>query len=245
MDDVAPLHHLPGFYEPFSAISHLAGAGAFLVLGTILLRRGRGDRSRMAFLSVFAGACVLQFALSGVYHMLNRAGTASHVLARLDQSAIFVLIAASFTPAHGILLRGRLRWGPLLLIWTAAIVGIVLKSVFFTALSEGVSLAAYLVLGWLGLLSGTLLGGLFGYRFILPLMWGGVAYSVGAVMEFLRWPILVAGVVHPHEVFHLAVLAGALFHWCFNWQFADGRLCAAGERLEPLIEDTPDAAGLN
>jgi predicted membrane channel-forming protein YqfA (hemolysin III family) len=54
-----------------------------------------------------------------------------------------------------------------------------------------------------------------GVRFILPLVWGALAYTVGAVADFLDWPVLVAGVVGPHELFHLAVLAGISFHWAF------------------------------
>ena len=58
---------LPGFHEPFSAFSHLLGALAFLALGALLLRRGRGDRPRLIYLGVYAASCVLLLSLSGVY----------------------------------------------------------------------------------------------------------------------------------------------------------------------------------
>jgi channel protein (hemolysin III family) len=218
------LYHLPGFFEPFSAISHLAGAALFLFLGAMLVRKGGGNRARQTYLTIYAGSCIVLFALSGVYHMMDRAGIASRVLARLDHNAIFLFIAGSFTPAHGLLFRGSLRWGGLILIWGAAAAGVAIKSVFFSSLPEWVGLAAYLSLGWLGLVSGTLLGLRFGWRFIRPLFLGGVAYTIGAAMEFLRWPMVLPGFVHPHEVFHVAVLVGALYHWYFNWRFADGRV---------------------
>jgi channel protein (hemolysin III family) len=214
------LYHLPGFYEPFSAISHLFGAVVFSVLGVALLRRGRGSGARLAFLGVYACSCVLLFSMSGVYHMMVRGGTAAAVMVRLDYAAIFILIAGSFTPAHGILFTGWLRWLPLLLIWSAAITGLTLKAIFFTDLSEPVGLVLYLVLGWLGIISGGLIAKRRGFFFIRYLLLGGVAYSIGAVMEFAYWPTLIAGVIHPHEVFHLAVLIGAFLHWCFIWQFA-------------------------
>ena len=56
----------------------------------------------------------------------------------------------------------------------------------------------------------------------------GIAYSVGAIAEFYRWPVLVTGVIHPHEVFHMAALLGAYLHWRFTWQFATGEVRAAG-----------------
>ena len=111
--DPLELYHLPGFHEPFSAISHLFGALLFLALGVPLLLRGRGSFARVFYLGVYTFSCVLLFSMSGVYHMMVRGGTAHRVIERLDHGAIFILIAGTFTPAHGILFRGWLRWGPL------------------------------------------------------------------------------------------------------------------------------------
>jgi channel protein (hemolysin III family) len=218
-------YHLPGFHDPVSSMSHLFGAVLFSVLGYLLLRRGRGDKLRMTFLGIYALSCILLFSMSGVYHMMV-GGTARDVLGRLDHNAIFLLIAGSFTPAHGILFRGWLRWAPLLFIWTAAITGITLKTIFFNDLPQWAGLVLYLILGWLGALSGILLYRLFGYPFIRPLLWGGIAYSIGGAIDGIGWPILIPGVVGPHEAFHFAVLAGALLHWRFNWQFASKPLLA-------------------
>jgi channel protein (hemolysin III family) len=218
------LYHLPGFHEPFSAISHLLGAVAFLGLGFLLLRRGRGDRARLAFLGTYAASCVVLLSLSGVYHMMVRGGTAHRVLGRLDHGAIFVLIAGTFTPVHGLLFRGRLRWGPLLLIWAATAAGITVKTIFYEDLAEWLGVLFYLALGWLGALSAALLGWRYGFPFIRPLLWGGGAYTAGAALDALGGPVLIPGVVHAHEAFHLAVLAGAWFHWSFVWRFASGRV---------------------
>ncbi|HEX8913030.1 MAG TPA: hemolysin III family protein [Humisphaera sp.] len=219
------LFHLPGFDDPFSAISHLCGAVLFVVLGALLLRRGRGDRARVALLGVYAFACVALFALSGTYHMMTVGGTARRVMQRLDHAAIFVLIAGTFTPAHGILFRGPMRWVPLVLVWSAAAFGIVLKGAYMDAVPESVGLSIYLATGWLGAVAVVVLWRRHGWAFVRPLALGGVAYTAGAATEFLfRWPVLVPGVIHPHEVFHVAVLAGALWHFAFIWRFADGRV---------------------
>jgi predicted membrane channel-forming protein YqfA (hemolysin III family) len=63
----------------------------------------------------------------------------------------------------------------------------------------------------------------YGFPFIKPLLWRGIAYSIGGVADFLRWPTVVPRVVESHEVFHVAVLVGAVFHWLFIRQFAGGR----------------------
>jgi channel protein (hemolysin III family) len=216
------IYPISGFSEPVSSLTHLLGAGTFTVLGVLLLRRGRGDWLRVMFLGVYAFACVFLLSMSGVYHLLAPNGAGRAVLARLDHGAIFVLIAGSFTPAHGLLFQGWGRWGTLLLIWATAVSGITLKTIFFTDTEEWLGLLFYLVLGWLGVVSGVLLWRRHGYRFIRPLLWGGVAYTMGGILDFVRWPIVVPGVFGPHEAFHVAVLAGALLHWRFVWSFASG-----------------------
>ena len=219
---------IPGFSDPVSSLTHLIGAVAFAILGGFLIARGRGDARRVISLAVFVCSCVLLLSLSGVYHLLTPETAARGVLMRLDHAAIFVLIAGSFTPVHVILLRERWQQYLLAGIWVAAISGLTLKTVYFDATPLWLGLAMYLGLGWLGVISTVALARRFGVRFVLPLVWGALAYTLGAVAEFLGWPVLVAGVIGPHEVFHLAVLAGISFHWAFI------RGIASGNRSGPL-----------
>lgn len=216
------LYHLPGFHEPFSAISHLLGALVFLILGVVLLVRGRNTGYGRIYLGIYAASVVLLLSMSGVYHMMVRGGAPHRVLERLDHGAIFILIAGTFTPVLGILFHGWLRWGPLAAIWVAAVAGITLKTVFFEDMAEWLGLTFYLAMGWVGLGSGILLARRYGFNFIKPLLIGGLAYSIGAVIEFLRVMVVVPGVIHPHELFHIAVLMGVFWHWLFIWQFAAG-----------------------
>ncbi|HUG76346.1 MAG TPA: hemolysin III family protein, partial [Burkholderiales bacterium] len=83
-------------------------------------------------------------------------------------------------------------------------------------------LAMYLGLGWMGVISALALARRYGWRFIQPLLWGALAYTAGAIVEFLRWPVLLPGIVGPHEIFHLAVLAGITCHWAFILGIASG-----------------------
>ncbi len=218
------IYPIPGFSEPVSSLSHLLGAGVYAVLSIFLLWRGRGSWSRLAFLGVFVFACVFLLSMSGVYHLLAPGGSGRAVLGRLDHAAIFVLIAGTFTPAHGILFRGWGRWGPLLLIWAMAATGITLKSIFFTRCPEWLGLLLYLSMGWLGAVSGVVIWRCYGHWLVRPLIWGALAYTAGAVLEFLRWPVLIPGVVGPHELFHVAVLLGISWHWEFVRRFASGKV---------------------
>jgi len=213
---------IPGFSDPVSSLTHLGGALVFAVLSAFLIARGRGEARRVVSLVVFAFSCVLLLSLSGVYHLLSPGTAGRSVLMRLDHAAIFVLIAGSFTPVHSILLRNRWHWHLLAWIWIAAIAGLVLKTVYFDATPQWLGLLMYLGLGWLGVISTVALARRYGVRFVLPLVWGALAYTLGALADFVGWPVIVAGVVGPHEVFHLGVIAGISFHWAFIRGIASG-----------------------
>jgi channel protein (hemolysin III family) len=217
-------YSIPGFSDPFSSLTHLLGAGVFACLTPSLLAKGRGDPWRVVSIGVFAFSAVLLLSLSGTYHLLTPGTPGRAVLQRLDHSAIFVLIAGTFTPVHAILFRGAWRWAPLLVLWSSAVAGVTIKSAFFADVAEWLGLLFYLGMGWFGVGGGAELWRRHGTRFLLPLVLGGMAYTAGAVFEFLRWPVAVAGVVGPHELFHVFVLLGAGLHWRFVWLFACGTL---------------------
>jgi channel protein (hemolysin III family) len=215
-----PLYHLRGLHEPFSALTHLLGAAVFLALGIALLRRAGSDRRRRALLGVYAFSCVLLLLMSGGYHMTATGTPLNGMMMRVDHAAIFVLIAGTFTPIHGLLFRGWLQWSPLVLLWGISICGVIIKTAFFYTMSETVSVSLYLAMGWFGLLGGIVLLKQHGFAFVRPLLLGGISYSAGAVMDYLTWPTLIPSILHAHDLFHLAVLAGMGFHFAFIWRIA-------------------------
>jgi channel protein (hemolysin III family) len=213
-------HSIPGFFEPFSALSHLIGALVFGLLSIPLLGRGRGDARRIFFLSVFSFSCVLLLSMSGVYHMLDEGSTARAVLGRLDKAAIFVLIAGTHTPVQGFFFRGIARWGVLALMWLLAATGITLFSVFYDDLPRGLGTSVYLGLGWIAGTFGILVWRRYGTRQVWPLVAGGLTYSSGAILMGLGWPTLIPGIFGPHEVWHVAVLVALALHWTFVFKHA-------------------------
>jgi len=216
--------HIPGFYEPFSSFSHLLGACLFAVASLWLLHRGRGNLPRMISLAIFCLGAIFLLATSGTYHLLDPEGNARAIVRRLDHAAIFILIACTFTPTLIILFRGSRRTGMLLLIWLTAAVGIALKMFYFEAMPEKLGLALYLGMGWLGIYPSLSIWRRYGFNFVQPIFWGGLAYTLGAILEGLHWPILITGVVQWHEILHVAVLIGLTCHWAFTYQIADGHV---------------------
>jgi channel protein (hemolysin III family) len=234
---MTPIIPIPGFAEPFSSISHLiVGNTLFGVALPFLLYHGRGSGWRQLYLWVFGLSSLFLLSMSGVYHLLGDGFAREEVLRRLDHAAIFVLIAGTFTAAHGILFKGLWRWGFISLLWLGVAVAVAIKTVFFHSISYGLGLALYLGFGWLGLVSGIKLWRRYGYAFIRPVLWGGIAYSVGAVAEFLQPPEILPGVIGPHEFFHVAVLVGLGCHWYFIWEIAgEARRLAFAEALRSQL----------
>jgi channel protein (hemolysin III family) len=209
------VHPNPGFIEPVNAILHLGAAGAFAILGIRLIRRGSGDRMRVALMSVFVIASVLTLSVSGLYHMLAGSEGGSAVLLRLDMAAIFVPIAGTFTPVHGLLFRGAVRSVGLALMWAAAASGVTLGTIYFDRMPYGLATTLYLALGWSTGITVIAAGRRRGFRFIRPILAGGIAYSVGAILLELNWPTIIPRVFGPHELWHVAVIAGLGLHWRF------------------------------
>jgi channel protein (hemolysin III family) len=213
-----PVFALPGFFQPFNAISHLVAALVFAVLGVRLISRARGDRLGQVFISVFAFAGVFMLSISGVFHMQTGGGESWAVMFRMDKVAIFVLIAGTFTPVHGLNFTGPLRWAGLGLMWAAAATGLTLVTIYFDDMPFGLGTTLYLTLGWIGGLSIAALWRRRGYRYVRSILAGGMAYSVGAILLGLKWPTILPGVFGPHELWHVAVIIGLSLHWRFvSW----------------------------
>lgn len=206
---------IPGFSDPFSSISHLLGAVYFLAYGIKLIKLSSENISWLITTCLFVFSVVFLLSMSSAYHLLDHQTMGREVLQRLDHAGIFALIAGTFTPVHGILFKGFWRWGVVIFIWALAIAGITLKSIFFHEMAEWVGLMLYLGLGWVGILSAYLTHRLHGFNIIKPLIYGALAYTAGASLEFLQLPVVIPGVLGPHELFHMAVLMGIGWHWQF------------------------------
>ncbi len=204
-----------GFEEPISSWTHLLAAVAFFCLTLYLLRPSGIGRKHSVSIIVFGFSCVFLFSMSGVYHLLAVGGTARYVLRILDHAGIYLLIAGSFTAIHGILFCGFMQWGVILFVWIFAITGIMIGTIFFDSMPEFLSLISFLSFGWMGIFTGVMLWKNKGLAFIKYFLFGGFTYTIGAILEFLRTPVIIHGVIGPHEFFHVAVILGTTFHWMF------------------------------
>jgi channel protein (hemolysin III family) len=209
---------MPGFYQPFASWTHLLAALLTLSTGYILLRKGWGNRLRIASIVVFMICFVFMFSMSGIYHALEP-GFGRQIFRRLDYAAIYTMIAGTATPIHVIFFRGWWRWGILTYLWLVAIVGLLLTIMLIDNMPEWFTLTIFGTMGWSAIISMFYAWKLYGFRRISLAFYGALAYSVGALIDFLRIDGPFPEFIGHHDIFHLFVVLGAAMHWklIYNW----------------------------
>jgi channel protein (hemolysin III family) len=208
--------------DPMSSLTHLVGLVVVLFLSVPMVMSARRSWSTFLFTLQFAFACTLLLTISSIFHMMAVGTPARDLMLRLDIAAIFVLIASTFTVLHGILFTGWKRWAIISLLWTISVVGAALRCLFFQSIPGYVGDGIFLLMGWIGALSAFLLWKDYRWRGVVPVVIGGVCYTVGALMNTFDWPQPIPGIWGSHETFHLFVLAGLGTHWAMIWSIADG-----------------------
>jgi hemolysin III len=111
-------------------------------------------------------------------------------------------------------MRGRWRRWTLAIVWGVATTATILIATgrhFSPVLSTGL----YLGMGWGVVVCYAEIAQVVSHRALLPIVGGGLSYSLGAVLNLLHWPVLLPGTFGAHELFHLFVLAGSLAHYLF------------------------------
>ena len=182
----------------------LLAAVAGLVVLTVLAS-ATGDPWRITACAIYASTLVLLYAASTLYHSLS-ATKARAVLRVLDHSAIFLLIAGTYTPFALVSLRGPWGWTLLAIVWGLAVVGVTAKAVF-GARWPVVSTAIYLAMGWTAVIAVKPIVTHVPPGAIAWLLAGGLAYTGGVV--FYAWTRL----RYSHAIWHLFVLAGSACHY--------------------------------
>jgi hemolysin III len=199
--DVSPADELA------NALSHGVGlllaiaATPLLVVGAV----ARGGAADVVGGSVFGASMILLYLASTAFH-LSREARARYWLQRLDHAAIFVLIAGTYTPFTLGVLGGPWGWTLFGLVWGAAVIGIGAK-LRFGAAKPRLSLAVYLVMGWLVVIAARPLLTTMEPAGVRWLVLGGLCYSAGVVF-YAR-----TGRPFAHLVWHLFVLAGSTCHF--------------------------------
>lgn len=192
--------------EIANAVAHGLGTLAAVVALTLMLVKAVPilDAWQIAGIAVYGASLVLLFLCSTLYHSFTHPPTRA-VLKRMDHSAIFLLIAGTYTPFLMLTLQSRMASVLLVVLWLVASVGVLFK-IFFVHRFKRVSLFSYLAMGWLSLLVIVDLYRALPSAAFLLVVAGGVSYTVGTFFYAAKQ------VSYTHAVWHLFVLGGAACH---------------------------------
>ena len=191
--------------EIFNSLTHAIGAGlAIAGLVTILILTGN-DPSPWKYVgfSIFGTSQILLFLSSAVMHGFATLPRIRRSLAVFDHALIYVLIAGTYTPLCLIAMRGNWGWVILGIIWGLAIIGIVLKTIFFDR-TRLIANLLYVPMGWLIVLFFRPLLQTTSVQLIVWAMIGGVCYTGGVI--FYAW----LKFRFSHVIWHLLVLVASV-----------------------------------
>lgn len=193
--------------ERFNALTHLAGAILAVAGGTLLIVAASrlGDPWKIVSVSLYGAMLLFLYLSSTLYHSLR--GRAKRIWCKFDHCAIYLLIAGSYTPFALVSLRGGWGWSLFGVVWGLAIFGIV-QELWLASGRRLLSLAIYVVMGWLALIAMVPLINALSPQGFAWLAGGGLVYSLGIIFYINdeRWR-------HAHGIWHLFVLAGSVCHY--------------------------------
>ncbi len=199
--------HAPPSEELANSLTHGFGLLLSVVAAPVLIIAAVStkDAWRIVAASIYAATLVLLYAASTLYHSVRDLAR-KEMWQRVDHSAIYLLIAGTYTPFTLISLRGAWGWSLFGFVWGLALVGVILKSRFGARL-PALSTWIYLAMGWVIVIAMRPLSLHVAPAGLWWLALGGALYTGGVV--FYVWE----RIRYSHAVWHLFVLGGSMAHF--------------------------------
>lgn len=199
--------------EPVNGLTHgFAALAAVAGLGLLIYLARDGNRLVLAALVVYGVTLILMFAASAGYHMVDARPAVMLFLRKLDHSAIYLLIAGTYTPVCLHYFDGFWRWGMVAVIWSLAVIGVAVK-LFVIRAPRWLTAGVYLFMGWLSVIAAREIVTSLPPAALVWLLLGGLFFTFGAVIYVLKKPNPWPGVFGFHEVWHIFVILGAFSHF--------------------------------
>lgn len=208
--------------DPGSAITHFIGMLMAIFAAVPLLLRAAQEPGRLYIISlaIYAASLILLYAASTTYHTFDLSEKQNTILKKIDHMMIFILIAGSYTPICLLVLKGRTGVLLLSLVWSIAIVGILIKA-FWVFCPKWVSSVLYISMGWTCVLAFTQILNSMSAAAFRWLLAGGIIYTLGGIIYALKLPIFNSRHKNfgSHEIFHLFVMGGSACHFVVMYAY--------------------------
>lgn len=193
--------------EITNAILHGIGAGLAIAALVVLVVFASiyGDAWHIVSFSIYGSTLVILYLSSTLYHSFPQ-GKTKNVFEIFDHSAIYLLIAGTYTPLTLITLRSALGWSIFGVVWGIAIIGIIFK-VFWVKKFVILSTLLYVVMGWMIIIAINPLLKSLNKISLIFLVIGGFLYTFGTIFYVWR------KIKFHHAIWHLFVLSGSVCHF--------------------------------
>jgi hemolysin III len=192
-------------------VSHEWGAYIAALAGVVLVVLAPTARAAWAA-AIYGLSLVALLGISAVYHRPTWDPRIRAIMRRLDHSAIFMLIAGTYTPFCMLVLADRNGGFLLGLVWAGAGLGVA-QSIFWPKAPKALVALLCVALGWVAVWEWTPLTTLLSLQVQLFLGTGGILYTLGAIADAARKPDPWPEVFGYHEIFHALVVAAAVLHF--------------------------------
>lgn len=193
--------------EIANAVSHMVGATLALISAVVLIMHGINTKSPIVITSfaIFGAGLVIMYTVSSIYHALHN-NKAKQIFQILDHSAIYILIAASYTPFLLLVVKSKAGYIIFFIQWLICIFGIAFKSLYVEKYVL-FSTLLYIVMGWMIMFVwGDLIANISQQSLVL-LFIGGVLYTLGTIFYMWNW------FKYHHFIWHIFVLLGSVAHF--------------------------------
>jgi hemolysin III len=193
--------------ERFNGITHFSGALLALAGAVVLIVMGalKADPWKIVSFSIYGATLVFLYLSSTLYHSTR--GRAKAVFRKFDHAAIYLLIAGTYTPFALVTLRGAWGWSLFGVVWGLALLGVI-QEIWLAKGARIVSLALYLLMGWVAIVAVVPLVEALSWAGFAWLIAGGIVYTAGIVFYLYDERFR-----HFHGIWHLFVMAGSVVHY--------------------------------
>jgi len=197
--------------EKISAYTHAAAIPVMAIGTVILILLSKGNSSMQIVSLIYGLSAMFLFTASFLYHSKKQKENEISFWRKLDHTAIFFLIAGTYTPVCYLYLNGTMRWGILIAQWSLVFTGTFFK-LFFINAPRIIGTMIYLIMGWLVVIPLSILLKTMPDDVFILLAAGGFSYTIGAVIYALKKPDPLPHYFGFHEIFHLFIFGGAVLH---------------------------------
>jgi hemolysin III len=197
----------PPLEEKINIISHGIGMILSVIALVLLIIRSTayGDINHIISFTVYGLSLLILYSASTIYHN-SKTESIRKKLNIFDHASIYVLIAGTYTPFVIITLNGTVGWILFGIVWTFALVGVIIK-LFFIGKYDILSTSMYVFMGWLMIFAAKPLINNLATEGLIWLLIGGISYTIGAVIFSIR------KIKFNHAIFHVFVLIGSICHF--------------------------------